>query len=173
MPGKSVPLSVRVSDEDALFLADLEIADAVTPSEKLRALLHEAQRRHIGLKDSSEGGLLLRDLATPARRSIRRLEGQLGQKSDIILKLYERIPDIMAKLIAGTESHDEAEDLVQFERELTDQICILLKDFIALGLTSPVRVYSEETYSAEMAPVIELVALAQHHQHNKRGDSDE
>ena len=173
MSGKTVPLSVRVSDDDALFLARLEIDDAVTPSEKLRALLHEAQRRHAGQQDASEGGLLLRDTANPARRVVRRLEGQLGRKSDLILKLYERVPDLMAKLIAGPEEKDNPEVLKVFEAELTDQICVLLKDFITIGLSSPARVYSEDIFNAEMMQVINLIELVRHHQNIKKGDSNE
>ncbi len=173
MPGKTVPLSVRVSDDDALFLAKLEIDDAVTPSEKLRALLHEAQRRHAGLQDASEGGLLLRDTANPARRVVRRLEGKLGQKSDLILKLYERVPDIMARLIAGPEEKDNPETLQAFEKELTDQICVLLKDFITIGLSTPARVYSEENFNAEMKQVTNLVELVRRHQDIRKGNSDE
>lgn len=173
MSGKTVPLSVRVSDDDALFLARLEIDDAVTPSEKLRALLHEAQRRHAGMQDASEGGLLLRDTANPARRIVRRLEGKLGQKSDLILKLYERVPDLMAKLIAGPEEKDNPEALQAFEEELTDQICVLLKDFISIGLSSPARVYSESNFTSEMKQVTNLVELVRHHRTIRKGNSDE
>ncbi len=173
MSGKTVPLSVRVSDDDAVFLAGLEIDDAVTPSEKLRAILQDARRRNTGLKDASEGGLLMREMATPARRNVRRLEGQLRQKSDLVLKLYERVPDIMARLIAGPEVSDDPDSLLQFEKELTDQIAVLLKDFIALGLTSPVRVYTEDNFRSEMKPVIELVELLRHHQRVQRGESNE
>lgn len=164
MPGKSVPLSVRVSDDDAVFLAALEIDDAVTPSEKLRALLHEAQRRNAGLKDASEGGMLLRDMAASARRGIRKSEGHLKRKSDLVLKLYERVPDIMAKLIAGIEDIENTEELIQFERELMDQTAVLIKDFMALGLSKNVRVYDPETYKNEIEPVLELVELVRHHQ---------
>lgn len=173
MSGKTVPLSVRVSDEDAVFLASLEIDDAVTPSEKLRAILQDTRRRHTGLKDASEGGLLMREMATPARRNVRWQEGKLKKKSDLVLKLYERVPDIMARLIAGPDVGDDPENLIQFERELTDQIAVLLKDFIALGLTSPVRVYAEDDFLSEMKPVIELVELLRHHQKVHKGETNE
>jgi len=173
MPGKTVPLSVRVSDDDAAFLANLEFEDAVTPSEKLRALLHEAQRRHAGLQDASEGGLILRDSAQPARRVVRRLEGRLERKSDLILKLYERVPDIMARLIAGPENNKDPESLKAFEKELTDQICVVMKDLLVLGLSSPVRVYGEENFKAEIGQVINLVELIRHHQHQGKETKDE
>lgn len=173
MSGKTVPLSVRVSDDDAVFLASLEIEDAVTPSEKLRAILQDTRRRHIGLKDASEGGLLMREMATPARRNVRRLEGRLKKKSDLVLKLYERVPDIMARLIAGPETGDDPENVIQFERELSDQIAVLLKDFIALGITSPVRVYAQDSFRDEMKPVIELVELLRHHQKIHKGERNE
>lgn len=168
MPQKTIPLSVRVSADDALFLSELEIADAVTPSEKLRALLHESQRQRAGLKDPAEGGLLLRELTTPARHRLRRLESVAGRKSDLILKLYERVPDIMAKLIAGFEGADDPAELAAFEKELTDQLAVLLKDFIMVGLSSPARVYDEDNYRAELRPAIELVELVRHHENRKK-----
>lgn len=167
-----MPLSVRVSDEDAVFLANLEIGDAVTPSEKLRALLQEARRRQAGLHDAAEGGLILRDMAMPAWRVVRRLEAQAGRKSDLILKLYERLPDLMARLVAGPED-DKPEHLDAFEADVMEQICLLLKDFISLGLTSPVRVHSATNFYAEMTPIMELIELVRHHRNITKGDSNE
>ena len=76
----------------------------------------------------------------------------------------------MARLIAGPEVGDDPESLIQFERELSDQIAVLLKDFIALGLTSPVRVYTEDNFRSEMKPVTELVELLRHHQKVQKGE---
>ncbi|MEO1650549.1 MAG: hypothetical protein AAFR60_06150, partial [Pseudomonadota bacterium] len=86
------------------------------------------------------------------------------RKSDLVLKLYERVPDIMAKLIAGIEDIENTEELIQFERELMDQTAVLIKDFMALGLSKNVRVYDPETYKNEIEPVLELVELVRHHQ---------
>ena len=83
------------------------------------------------------------------------------------MKLYERVPDIMAKLIAGFEGDDPAE-LAAFEKELTDQLAVLLKDFIMVGLSSPARVYDEDNYRAELRPAIELVELVRHHENRKK-----
>ena len=174
MSSKTVPLSVRVSADDALFLSNLQIDGAVTPSEKLRALLHEAQRRQAGFSEPAEGGLLLREMATGARRRLRRLEANVGKRSDLMLKLYERVPDIMAKLIAGPNGEeDNGEQLAAFEQELTDLLAVLLKDFITVGLSSPARVYDEPKYRAELEPVIQLVELVRHHQRAVKGVSDE
>ena len=79
----------------------------------------------------------------------------------------------MARLIAGPEVADDPDSLIQFEKELTDQIAVLLKDFTALGLTSPVRVYTEENFRSEMKPVIELVELLRHHQRVQKGEDNE
>lgn len=173
MPAKSVPLSVRVSDEDAVFLANLEIADAVTPSEKLRAILHEAQRQQAGLQDAAEGGFLLRDMAAPTWRIVRRIEAQIGQKSDLILKLYERIPDIMALLVAGPEKADEkngAKCIADFEKALIDELGVLIKDFISLAFTSPARVHTEQIFQAQMNAIMEFVELARHRQQMTKGE---
>jgi len=162
MPGKSVPLSVRVSDEDALFLAGLEIDGAVTPSEKLRAILHETRRREEGMRDPGNGGLLLRDMMAPARQSLYRLEAKAGQKSDVLLKLYERLPDLMARLIMGPAQSGKASGLDRFEKDLLEDICVLIKDYLALGLTRPIRVHNEENFLDELKPIVELVELLNH-----------
>ena len=42
---KTVPISVRVSNEDAEFIATLQIDNAVTPSDKVRSLIKEAKQK--------------------------------------------------------------------------------------------------------------------------------
>ena len=53
MPGK-VPLSVRVSQDDAAFLAGLAVTGATSPSDKLRALIRDARLRHEGCSGYAE-----------------------------------------------------------------------------------------------------------------------
>ena len=48
---KSVPLSVRVSPDDARFISQIDIAGAATPSDKVRALLADARKRREGFSD--------------------------------------------------------------------------------------------------------------------------
>ena len=78
MPGKTVPLSVRVTDADAEFLARLDIAGATTPSEKLRALLTAERTRGEGAGDPHRSFEIIRDLLRPAQRGIRLAEAEQG-----------------------------------------------------------------------------------------------
>jgi len=48
---KSVPVSVRLEPGEAAFLAGLEIGDAHTHSEKLRAIIAAARQRQLGTED--------------------------------------------------------------------------------------------------------------------------
>lgn len=173
VPGKSVQLSVRVSDEDALFLADLEVDGAVTPSDKLRAILRDARRRHQGHSDPAEGSLMLRDMAARSHRSVRRHEAKTGEKSQLISNLYERVPDIMAQLISGVGEGGGVEDFKNFENALREQVGLILKDFLTLGLVTPLRVIDEENYWAELKSVSELIELTQQIQQRKRGELHE
>src|SRR5436853_7896774 len=104
MAGKTVPLSVRVSDDDAEFLAGLEISGATTPSEKLRAVLAAERNRWERAQDPAEAAEFIRDLLRPAQRRVRKLETELHRSSDAVLKLYERLPDVMASAFAGPPS---------------------------------------------------------------------
>ena len=41
---KSIPISLRISEEDAAYISSLEMSEAVTPSEKIRALIKESRK---------------------------------------------------------------------------------------------------------------------------------
>ena len=101
MAGKTVPLSVRVSDDDAEFLAGLEISGATTPSEKLRAILTAERTRWERAQDPAEAAEFVRDLLRPAQRRVRRLEADAHKSSDAVLKLDERLPELTATAFAG------------------------------------------------------------------------
>ena len=44
MSSKTVPLSVRISHDDAEYIAGLKIDDALTPSDKVRAIIRDARK---------------------------------------------------------------------------------------------------------------------------------
>ena len=46
-----IPVSVRITQEDADFIAELKIEGANTPSEKIRELLKQARLAHTQTRD--------------------------------------------------------------------------------------------------------------------------
>ena len=157
---KTVPLSVRVSDDDAAFLASLEIAGAATPSEKLRALLSLARRRAEGSEDELEGAQAFKTSLRPAERRVRAAEAELGMRSDLARKLYDRLPDLMAALAAGPGAQPTRGDLVQFEDKLAIQAYALVEELLELGSPSANRAYDPSRLSKRVAPALGIVDRA-------------
>ena len=80
---RRIPLSVRITDADAAFLAQYKAEGATTPSEKLRALLADARRDAEGATDdvssSSSGGSSAEDEegGEPLHGAVHDLGGQV------------------------------------------------------------------------------------------------
>ena len=53
MSANRIPLSVRIDQEEADFIAQLSIEGASTPSEKIRELLKQARMSHETVRDYS------------------------------------------------------------------------------------------------------------------------
>ncbi|MEL6365245.1 MAG: hypothetical protein AAFR11_10455 [Pseudomonadota bacterium] len=162
MQTKTVPLSVRVSDDDATFLAGTEIAGATTPSEKLRAMLAAERRRREGAEDPAEAVEMFADMLRPAQRRVRGLAEEADLSSEAIAKLYERLPELLGVAYSGPRrAKGEAAEIVlkRFEGRLLDQAFALLEDVLALGMLSEARCYDPDAISKRLGPVLELVEL--------------
>lgn len=158
---KTTPLSVRVDDDDAAFLAGLDIADARTPSEKLRALLRAERRRQEGIDDPLEAVDFFRDTLQPAKRRIRQLETKAGTRSDFLMKLYDRLPEIAGAAYSGPDEKVKApsKTLLAFENEILDNVFALIQETLELGLTTRNRCYDVTAIEKRLTPVLEILEL--------------
>jgi len=154
---KTVPLSVRVSDDDAAFLASLEISGAATPSEKLRAILAHARQRAEGVSDEVEGSEAFRTSVRSPERRLRAAETEFGVRSDLARKLYDRVPDLMAALATGPSVDGGRNALVQFEDRLAIQAYALVEELLELGSASANRAYDPSRLSKRVAAALSVV----------------
>ena len=162
MPGKTVPLSVRVSDEDARFLASLDIEGAVTPSEKLRALLTSERRLREGGGDAADAEEMLEDLCRPAKRRIRKAEQATGKRSEVAQRLYDRVPKLAALALVGptlSEEGEAADELDKWETRWIELTLSLCEDLLHFGLVSEPRSFSGRAMREHLSPIIELADL--------------
>lgn len=168
---KTTPLSVRVDDDDAAFLAALEIGDARTPSEKLRALLHAERRRQEGVDDPLEAADMFRDLLQPAKRRIRRRETKTGARSDFLMKLYDRLPEIAGAAFSGPDEKikDSSKALTTFENDVLDNVFALVQETLELGLTTRNRCYDATGIEKRLAPVLEILELINMSKQRRKG----
>lgn len=163
MPSKSVPLSVRISDDDAAFLSKLEIGDAKTPSEKLRALLASERRLRSQGHDPAGAAEMIEDLLRPARRRIRRIERETDAGSEVLRRIYDRLPDLAATALAGPQGADDADDdtakLKSLETRALNQVLALCEDLLQVALTDRALLSENEANRRRTVAILELVEL--------------
>ena len=160
MSGKTVPMSVRLSHADAEFLARLSIAGAVTPSEKLRAVLAETRRRHEGQQDFAGCVTLIEDMLSPALGRLREQELNRQMHSEFLAKLYSWLPAAAALLVTGIRNDGEnGEALGRLEASLADRVFSLIEASLRLGLTTRSPCYDPGLIAERVDGVLELAEL--------------
>jgi hypothetical protein len=171
---KSVPLSVRLNDEEAAFLSAYEAPGAVTPSEKMRAILDDAKSRQIGVRDYAGCAAMMEDLLRPSLTRIRRAQRQADMRSDFALRMFEKLPELLAELVVAAPDDDASvEQLTKFEAELADQVFALIEEIVDMGLTSRSRTYDPGLIRARMVPILEICTIMADRRNQERNDENE
>ncbi|MEM9839025.1 MAG: hypothetical protein AAF830_07700 [Pseudomonadota bacterium] len=153
MPRKAIPLSLRISDDDAAFLANYTPEGAATPSEKVRHLIAEARER-AEAKGPEDGRTAATHVLAPARKRWRDLEAKTGRNSDLVLKLYDRAAELLGRMIVGPHAEDELE---QFEADLAREAARTIEDLLALQLGGNTRAYNDGALGDELSQAMCLL----------------
>lgn len=158
---KSVNMSVRLSPDDAEFLAGLEIDNASTPSDKLRALIVEAKERRQGTEDYAGALQLAQGLLAPTLRTLRTSEHAEGVHSELVSRFAEWLPECLAFLIAaqGGEKAFGREQLTEIERGLADRAFFLMQSVLQMGVTGSSPCYDPAVVSHRLKPVLDLARI--------------
>jgi len=159
---KNVPLSVRVAEEDAEFIARLELAGAATPSDKVRALLVEARRRRERFRDYSGCLSMVEEMLQPTLHAIRETEHAEGVHSELVARVAEWLPDLVAFLLTGPVHPAEGEDrerLRRFEAELADRVFRLVDSVLRMAVTRTCRGYDPSVVADRCDAILELAGL--------------
>lgn len=152
-------LSVRVPTEDIEWLASLEIAGAVTPSDKLRALIAQMRRQHQGTMDYAACVAWLRDLLAPFVVAIREVEHRQKLHSDAINAVIEWVPQIAATVLAERRFASDGAKITELEDALIQRCFQLTTSLLRLGVTPQAECYDPSAIGRHLAKVIELVDL--------------
>ncbi len=168
--GKSVPLSVRVSPEDAEFIARTEIAGAETPSEKVRTLLAEARKRREGISDYSSCLGMVQEMLAPTLQRLRSAEHQERVHSELVLELAQWMPEALAFLLTSlSDDPQDRSELQAFEEGVAERLFRLIENVIRMNVTEECRGYDPTVVAKRVGPVFELVKVIQ----MKRGKGDD
>lgn len=177
MADKTVPLSVRMTPEDMAMLSSLRIADAVTPSEKLRRLVRTAHRQQEGRRDFEEALKVEEERMLPLLHRIRALEAKHRVHSEFLLHVAHWLPDMCAAAAAAlgrieqTDGPDSAvQGLEEAEAGLADRVFGLMLTILNFSLAPKAHFYRPETAAERLAPVLDIARLLNRDTKTEEGD---
>ena len=155
-----IPISVRISQEDADFIAELKIEGANTPSEKIRELLTQARLAHSQTHDYGTALAAQEQFFQVARRDVLHAEKEWGIHSHIVARLFEQLPDFAATLAADLPENAQAADLKQYECELMRRIVRLTDSILQLAVTGKGAAYDDNVLQ-QLENTLKLAKIVQ------------
>jgi hypothetical protein len=160
MASKNIQLSTRITEDDAAFLARLQVDDAHTPSDKVRALIAEARRRHEARRDYRSALERAHELLGPILADLSTAEHTSGLHSELVRAVADWLPETIAFLISETapaRGRDAGEALRAAERGLADRTFRLIEAVLRLGVTEAAPCYDPAAISGRVEPVLALL----------------
>lgn len=158
--GKTVQVSARISQEDAAFLASLQISGAHTPSDKLRAIITEARHRQAGQESYRDCVRMVDNLLEPTRLVIGESELRHKMHSDLIPRVLDWLPDMLGLVVASRAelSEDESiESMVALETAIADRVFRLMESVLQMGVTQRCPCYRDNAIRERVEPVKDLI----------------
>lgn len=138
-----IPVSVRISQEDADFIASLNLEGTHTPSEKIRELLKQARLAHTQAQDYESALGAMEKFLHNAKRDIARAEKNLGVHSHILARLFELLPDLAATLAQNLPDDTNLDSLKNHEREMMWRAVRLTDSILQLAVTGKGAAYDD------------------------------
>ena len=158
---KTIPISTRISSDDAEFLAKWNGSEAATPSEKLRAMIAELRRHEEGAKDYSGALHVASALIGPTLHAIRTCEHESGMHSELAARIADWLPECLAFLMAakGGREHLDRDALIQVEEGLADRVMILMQSVLQMAVTPQCPCYNPQVIRERIQPVLDLAEV--------------
>jgi len=154
-------LSARIPTEDMEWLVGLDVQGAVSPSDKLRALIGQMRRQYDGTLDYQRSLSWLRDLVAPFVTAIRALEHQNRMHSEVLTLTAEALPQIMATLLSERGlTPDAKRHAVEIEEIVVQRCFQLLTSLLRLAVTRGAGCYDPaviETHSRNVLEIAEII----------------
>ena len=153
-------VSARLPSDDLEWLSALDLPGAVTPSDKLRALIAQMRKQYEGALDYSACLAWLRDLLAPFVIELRGVEHRERIHSAAVSAIIAWAPQVMATMLSARDFGDEG---IGRSREVEDalvQCCFrLLIALLRLGVTPAAECYTPDVVEKHLPRIIELVQL--------------
>lgn len=173
LSGKSVTMSVRISQNDASFLAQYKAEGAITPSDKLRAIIRGARENQQRLDDFRGSINLFKKFLEPIDASIREAELEHRVHSELVTRILEWLPDMMASTVTLEKQLGQSPDkeaLQSLEDGLADRVFRLIASVLQMGVTEKNPCYRKDTINSRVEMVLDLAQLIGNRNKNSKGD---
>ncbi|MEM6638985.1 MAG: hypothetical protein AAF610_03700 [Pseudomonadota bacterium] len=169
MPDKSVALSARLPADDADFLKHWEVEGAETPSEKLRRVVHDARDRETATHDYKSALRMATTLFGPALEHIRAGELEQGQHSELIAKLGEWLPEIVAYVYSAQalSAHEGDAGLRRLEGGIAMRVTTLMRAVLQMAITDEAPLYDPSVLDERLSGVLDTARVVR----RARGDA--
>lgn len=162
MPDKTTPLSARISDKDAEFLARLRVPEARTPSDKLRYIIAQARKRQAGMHDYPAALDMMRELFDAVQHRLREQERQQAKHSELLFQSFDWLADLAAFVLSGTDQESASDDeitLEEFEEGVTERLFRMMDQLLRLGVTPHSPCYDPEIINRHLPKVLSLAKI--------------
>jgi len=161
MGTKMVTIGARVPHEDAEFISQLKIDGATTPSDKVRAIIAEARRRHQGSHDYNVCFDLANNMLSAFTAKTRQLEMEHNIHSEMVTRTLDWLPDMMAYVMSSNQklADSNAEALSSVEQGVADRVFRLMESVMQMGVTQRCPCYNKNAVLDRIEPVLDLARV--------------
>lgn len=162
MPEKSSTISVRISDEDAEFLARLKLSDARTASEKMRHIISQARKRQAGFHDYPAALETMRELFDAVQQRLRDQERQQNIHSELLTQSFEWLTDLAAYLLSGTDQEVDRRQQISLETleaGVAERLFRIMDALLRLGVTPESPCYDPSVVRRNLPRILSLARI--------------
>ncbi len=154
--GKSVPFSVRLPSEDAEYVASLQIAGAVTASDKIRHIISDARQRREAQASFSDLVHRFEEEFKPTVDHLRAWERDAKVESEFLHFIADWLSPMCAEIACGPQSKD---DLTSFEARIVRQASKLVEQTVRMAITNDAHCYDPSIIRDGSQRTVELARL--------------
>lgn len=159
MASLTTPLSVRLSEDDTSFLAELEIEGAVTASDKIRGLIRQARHRAEPVDSFPVALAISHKHLAAAVRSVRVIEQDLDCHSEVAVGLMTTAEEFLALALATPRPGAATSDLSRHEARLVDCAARMTEQLLRWAVTPTAPAYDPAVITRRLAGLSDLMRI--------------
>lgn len=157
---KTVPVSIRLTQSDAEFIASLQMNDALTLSDKIRSIIKETRKQKEKVEDYQSYLLLAKDKLKTASQLIKIYEREGSHYSLLVNLFQDWMTETFAFLAAfGNPSLTEKVDMQPLEAGIATRVFRLFEAVLRMGVTTEAPCYDKELIKKGLMPLLELTEM--------------